>query len=66
MVSRYAVVGATNVVETVVIWDGIAPFSPCHETDRVVHCDPTVSAGWTYSAGLADAAETFTAPAEEF
>lgn len=59
MVSRYAVVSESNLVETVIIWDGVSAFVPCHETDQLVQCEPAVSAGWTYIAG------EFIAPAEE-
>jgi len=59
MVGRWAVVSQSGAVETVIVWDGVAAFSPCHETDQLVQCEPAVSAGWTYIAG------EFIAPAEE-
>jgi len=48
---RYAIV-QDGIVERVTVWDGVAPFDPCHSSDRVVACDATVSAGWSIVDGV--------------
>jgi hypothetical protein len=32
----FAIVNSSNIVENVVLWDGVTEWSPCHEDDQLV------------------------------
>ena len=33
---KFAIVNLENIVENIIIWDGVEPWGPCHESDRVI------------------------------
>lgn len=32
---RFAIVNQQNIVENIILWDGLEPWSPCHESDEL-------------------------------
>ena len=48
---RYAII-QSNIVQTVVVWDGVAPWSPPEGTELVQLADGEPCGGsWTHEAG---------------
>jgi hypothetical protein len=53
---RFAIVNDQNIVENIIVWDGIEPWSPCHESDELhliegISCAPgmNLNADGTFS-----------------
>lgn len=56
----FAIVRPDNSVEKVILWDGITPWSPCHEDDSVV----LVLDDNAVPGGISNGDGTFTRPPE--
>ena len=48
---KYAII-QSNIVQSVVVWDGVAPWSPPEGTELLqLAADEPCGGGWTYEAG---------------